>query len=133
VDAAAFTANAGVLPGQGGNAGRLLITDGATAAWGPQWRLQAVAADADLALDTSYSVDTSAPRSLRLPPLSSAAPGQRVEVRDGLGRAATFKTSIRPFGTDALLGGVTSPVVIDVDRGAVMFESRATGWLLHPL
>lgn len=32
-DALAFTANAGVLPGQAGNAGKLLRTDGTTAAW----------------------------------------------------------------------------------------------------
>jgi len=35
VDAVAFTANAGVLPGQTGNAGKVLKTDGTTAAWQP--------------------------------------------------------------------------------------------------
>jgi hypothetical protein len=34
-DALAFTANAGILPGQTGNAGRFLRTDGATASWQP--------------------------------------------------------------------------------------------------
>lgn len=34
VDDAAFTANAGVLPGQAGNAGRFLTTNGAVAGWG---------------------------------------------------------------------------------------------------
>lgn len=33
VDNAAFTANAGILPGQVGNAGRYLTTDGTTASW----------------------------------------------------------------------------------------------------
>lgn len=32
-DALAFTANAGILPGQGGNSGKFLTTNGTTAAW----------------------------------------------------------------------------------------------------
>lgn len=32
-DALAFTANAGILPGQGGNAGKFLITNGTVASW----------------------------------------------------------------------------------------------------
>ena len=35
VDGVAFTANAGILPGQTGNAGRFLKTDGTVAAWQP--------------------------------------------------------------------------------------------------
>ncbi|MCA3713018.1 MAG: hypothetical protein INF00_10540 [Phenylobacterium sp.] len=34
VDGVAFTMAAGALPGQGGNAGKALITDGTTASWG---------------------------------------------------------------------------------------------------
>ena len=34
VDGVAFTMAAGSLPGQGGNAGKALITDGTTASWG---------------------------------------------------------------------------------------------------
>jgi len=34
VDGTAWSVNTGVLPGQTGSAGRLLITDGATASWG---------------------------------------------------------------------------------------------------
>lgn len=33
-DNLAFTANAGILPGQGGNSGKFLTTDGTTASWG---------------------------------------------------------------------------------------------------
>lgn len=34
VDTTAFNANAGILPGQAGNAGKALVTDGVTASWG---------------------------------------------------------------------------------------------------
>jgi len=46
-DNLAFTANAGVLPGQAGNGGKILSTDGATAAW------QSVTAIADYISDQS--------------------------------------------------------------------------------
>jgi hypothetical protein len=49
VDATAFAANAGVLPGQAGNAGGFLATDGTT----PTWRAPAVADLADLAAFTA--------------------------------------------------------------------------------
>jgi hypothetical protein len=135
VDATAFMMAAGSLPGQSGSAKRALVTDGTAASW--DWAYNPprdeLATDATLAEDSYYDVDTSITRALTLPALSGMTLGGVVEVRDATGQAGTNNISVVPGGADAFLGGLTSPFLINLNRGGALFVARATGWRVLPV
>jgi len=135
LDAAVFGASVGAFPAVADNAGRLLRVNAVETApeWGPQSRRVALAAGGVLAPLTPYSLDTSAARVLTLPVLASLAVGDWVELRDATGEAATNNASVTPAGADTFLGGLAAPFLLDINRGAVLFEATAAGWRVHPL
>lgn len=124
-DATAFEMAAGELPGQTGNSGKVLVTDGAAASWGYQardWTLKTSAFTA--ALNEWYELDSSGGTiAVTLPAATNS--GGEIRFRDK-GSAGTNNVTLTRAGSDTIAGGTT--LVINDTRQSVSLIDRSASW-----
>jgi hypothetical protein len=156
VDDTAFTANAGVLPGQTGNAGRILTTDGSVASWldgatvfeAKDADLTAIAglgttaagreqlilnrrnvAFADSPVTAAYGDDISCDSSggAILINLPAAVAGRAPIIIRAGASAATNNVTVEPDGAETILGETN--LEIDINFFSASFAARAGAWV----
>jgi hypothetical protein len=150
VDDTAFNATAGILPGQGGNSGKYLTTNGTIASWGElDSDLTAIAALSTTAYGRSYltraspvSIDhTVSPYTaaygqtllvnssggavtINLP--AAVAGGSSIVVLDVGGSAGTNNITLDPNGAETISGEAT--IEIDQDHKGLTLYALAGSW-----
>jgi hypothetical protein len=150
VDDTAFASLSGVLPGQGGNSGKYLTTDGTIASWGElDADLTAIAALSTTAYGRSYltraspvSIDhTVSPYTaaygqtllvnssggavtINLP--AAVAGGSSIVVMDVGGSAGTNNITLDPNGAETISGEAT--IEIDQDHKGLTLYALAGSW-----
>jgi hypothetical protein len=146
VDDTAFTANAGVLPGQSGNSGKFLTTDGTVASWSavdlsPYLTIATAAStyqakltrrnvtNADSPVTAAYGDDISCDTSggaitINLP--AAVAGNPEIVIRAGAD-AVTANITVEPDGAETILG--ESNLVIDINYFAYSFAAKAGAWV----
>jgi hypothetical protein len=132
-DGLAFTANAGVLPGQGGSAGKFLTTDGSVAGWG--YAVSAGSGMASVAGNT-LTVSSASPSEIRTGSLTTKAlsPGDTYNAlaEVTLTDAATIAVDMAGFINGVVtLGGnrtLANPINPKVGQaGSIRIVQDATG------
>lgn len=124
-DSVAFEMADGELPGQSGNAGKVLTTDGSTASWGYEkrpWELKTTGFTAEI--NGRYELDSSGGTiAVTLPAATNS--GSAIEFRDK-GSAGTNNITLTRAGSDTINGDTT--LVVDVDRAAFALIDRSGSW-----
>lgn len=132
-DNTAFTANAGILPGQSGNAGKFLTTNGSVASWGSvdltrKWIIRDSSTSSALAVDKSYGVNSTVnPIPLYLP-TTSPADGSVILVQDIWGAAAINNITIIPGPGETMNGVANEPIAINQNYDGLYIVAVTGGW-----
>lgn len=127
-DALAMATFSGAIPGQGGNAGKFLQTNGTVPSWQfavPVWT--AVSSNITLSAGVLYEVDTAAARALTLP-ASPGAGGNSIRVADSKGLAGTNAITLTPSGSETMNAVGSDALVLDVNWADVTLVPVAGGW-----
>lgn len=145
-DDLAFTANAGILPGQSGNSGKFLTTNGTVASWSavdlsPYLTIANAATtyqakltrrnvtNADSPVTAAYGDDISCDTSggaitINLP--AAVAGNPEIIIRAGAD-AVTANVTVEPDGSETILG--ESNLVIDINFFVYAFVAKAGAWV----
>jgi len=119
---------AGTLPGQPGNAGKLLRTNGASASWGDAWGpATLISSNTTLTARTVYHFDSSAgPFDATLPLLP--ADDDWIWCVDRAGACYTNNVTVKGNGNDIRLD--PSDLIVDVDFDSfLLVYNSTTGWV----
>ena len=119
-----------LLPSQSGNSNKVLSTDGTNTAWiAPSsggMPSSSISANTNIAVNYKYFVDTSAARTLTLPPSPSV--GDEIYVFDASGTAATYNITIARNSN--LINGNAGNLIFNINGGAVslIYTGATYGW-----
>ena len=119
-----------LLPPQSGNQNKVLQTDGTNVTWaaaaGGTLPSSTVSSNVTLSSNYKYFVDTSAARTLTLPPSPSV--GDEIYVFDASGTAGTYNITIARNSN--LINGNAGNLVFDVNGAAIslIYTGATYGW-----
>jgi hypothetical protein len=119
-----------LLPTQADNASKILSTDGTNVSWvAPSSGLMpssSISANATINANYKYFVNTSAARTLTLPPSPSV--GDEIYIFDASGTAATYNITIARNSN--LINGNAGNLIFNINGGAVslIYTGATYGW-----
>jgi hypothetical protein len=119
-----------LLPSQDGNQNKVLSTDGTNTTWiAPSsggMPSSSISANTNISVNYKYFVDTSAARTLTLPPSPSV--GDEIYVFDASGTAATYNITIARNSN--LINGNAGNLIFNINGGAVslIYTGATYGW-----